>query len=98
MTTRIALASGVILAVGASLFAQKPAERPDAPTNRTATEPPSNLSDCANDGWRTYSGPVFKNQKACERWVRKHANKTGAATPHPGAANPTQAVTPAPNP
>jgi len=57
--------------------------------HKSATAPPATLADCANDGWRTYSGPAYKSQKACEQWVRKHvkASRTpGAETSHPGPA------------
>jgi hypothetical protein len=33
---------------------------------------PATMSDCANDGWLSYTNPKFKSQRSCERWVRRH--------------------------
>ena len=84
MSFRITLTGGVfVLAAAVQSFT-------DTPTvHKSATKPPQTLGDCVNDGWRTYSGPAYKSQKACERWVRKHvkADTTpGTATSPPPAA------------
>ena len=46
---------------------------------------PTQMSDCANDGWRGYSNPRFKSQKSCEHFVQRHGKAAAAVrTPSPG--------------
>jgi len=37
-----------------------------------ASNNPKMASDCANEGWKTYSNPKFKSRRSCEVWVRRH--------------------------
>jgi Putative Ig domain len=38
---------------------------------------PTTKSDCINNGWKEYSDPTFRSQKACEKYVRDHQNQNG---------------------
>jgi hypothetical protein len=44
---------------------------------------PTQMSDCAKEGWRGYSNPRFKNQKSCEDFVQRH-KKAASRAPAPG--------------
>jgi len=63
--------------------------------NKTVPRSPAVFGDCANDAWRTYSGPAFKSQKACERWVSKNVlASTTVPTPGPTRSHPHPVTTP----
>jgi hypothetical protein len=40
---------------------------------------PTTKKDCARGGWKEYSDPTFRNQKACEEYVRDHQNQNGGS-------------------
>ena len=44
------------------------------------TSRPTSAPDCANGGWRIYSGLAFTSQSGCEAWVRRHPARAGAGT------------------
>lgn len=64
---------------------------------------PMMASDCTNDGWRGYTSPKFKSEKACQSYVKKHMKKgmagdtTGTTgetnAPHPDMSSGTGANT-----
>ena len=57
---------------------------------------PAMASDCTNDGWRGYTSPKFKSEKACQSYVKKHMKKgTGGETnaPKPDMSSGTGANT-----
>jgi hypothetical protein len=75
---------------------------------------PSVASDCSNNGWQNYPDQKFKDQKACEKWVKKNASTKGSTgatdshsmshTPRSGSTSPnsgtsdTQQMQPTPRP
>ncbi|HEY4229262.1 MAG TPA: hypothetical protein VGO79_03765 [Thermoanaerobaculia bacterium] len=62
--------------------------QPGMETNGTL-HAPAMASDCTNDGWRGYSTPKFKSEKACQSYVKKHMKKgTAGTTGETNAAHP----------
>jgi hypothetical protein len=78
------------------------------PMITAAPKRPLAAADCAQNGWQSYAGLGFTDQKGCEAWVKRHpagssraaagAKKMRTAAPAsrltPGAASPMEASTP----
>lgn len=42
--------------------------------NKVCVGPPTKISECKNDGWKTFNNPTFTNQGKCVSYTRTHAN------------------------
>ena len=49
--------------------------RSSQPGTHGTMRAPAMASDCTNDGWRGYTSPKFKSEKACQSYVKKHMKK-----------------------
>jgi hypothetical protein len=42
--------------------------------------PPTEMSQCKNDGWRTFDTPFFKNQGDCVSYIQSNSHAVGNKT------------------